>query len=228
MSDDHFGVKTKWMHPDSLQPIAGDIIQFKRKKGMYKHLGIADGEGGIYHFGVDPAICSLDCVMRSDSNMKNLAHWRHDTIKDVAKHDLVRIDNSADHKSTPLGVYEIIQRCKDSLDKFWNEYDPVSNNCEHKTSEMRYSLRESLQVERVKIAGWSTMCTLYIGLAAVGVLFGVVLVGVFVFKFTTTSTLDITSKLSTLNITGNITMIIGNITYTVDDIDKIFGRGGRS
>ena len=73
-------MKTDYDHPDSLvpHPLAGDKIQFKRIFGAYKHVGIADGKGGIYHF-------SGELEGGLEINMKSKAYWKHDKIEDVAK-----------------------------------------------------------------------------------------------------------------------------------------------
>ncbi|XP_072036968.1 phospholipase A and acyltransferase 4-like [Amphiura filiformis] len=134
----HQGLKTEWVHPVRLtpQPIAGDKIEFDR--GLYNHVGIADGRGGIYHFSGEPG--------------KFRADWRHDRIKDVTKGSLMRFNNFLDHTRTPFDEDVIIRRCRSSLGFFKNTYSAhSSNNCEHKANEMRYGSATSQQSETASI-----------------------------------------------------------------------------
>ncbi|XP_072036966.1 phospholipase A and acyltransferase 2-like [Amphiura filiformis] len=141
----HFGLKTEWAHPDRVRPIAGDKLEFKRS--VYNHLGIADGKGGIYHFSPGKGSGKgSEVALKSD---KSRIYWRHDKLTDVADGDLMRINNSLDHRNRPYDMDEIIRRCESSLGYFGNTYTIHSNNCEHKTNEMRYGLSTSQQVETV-------------------------------------------------------------------------------
>ena len=140
------GLKTNWDYPETLspQPLAGDIIEFKRK--AYVHAGIADGRGGVYHLSGEPGV-------GSDIGMKSRAYWKYDRINDVAKDDRIRINNSDDYKREPLDQDEIISRCKEALQNGVGNYNVVKNNCEHNANDMRYGSPRSRQVET---ASWAT------------------------------------------------------------------------
>ena len=151
-------MKTEWCRPDSLypQPLAGDIIQFKRVKfldgELYKHVGIADGAGNVYHFSPGSG---------SSKSMKSGAFWQKQPIYKVAKGksryiSKIRINNHrGDKKYRPRDQDEIIASCEEAFIYGVGDYDAVSNNCEHNANKMRYGFPWSKQVKRA-VKGGST------------------------------------------------------------------------
>lgn len=157
----YVGLKTEWRKYRELEvrPLAGDKIQFEKSRGAYKHLGIADGKGGIYHYATEPGT-------GGGLNMKTSGHWRYDDdITTIAKGYPVRINNSEDKNQTKLVSEDIIQRCEDYLDEGEGEYNLVTNNCEHWANHMRYGKQSSAQVKRAEKIG---LAAVLMG-AAVGV-----------------------------------------------------------
>ena len=120
-------MKTDYDDPDRLDPypLAGDKIQFERNLihlligipvpcAAYKHVGIADGKGGIYHFSGE----------LGDGLGLNII-WKHDKIVDVANGDRIRINNSEDNEMKPLQQRKIIRRCKRAIKKGVGEYQQL-------------------------------------------------------------------------------------------------------
>ena len=138
------------MNFGDLYPLPGDIIEFKRGKGVYYHVGIADGDYGIYHFCGEPGTAP-EFGVRS---MKLKARFRHDKLREVARGCLMRINNSEDFNKMSneksVNVSEIIQRCEDHVGKGYGTYSILRNNCEHKATEMRYGFASSEQAQKAK------------------------------------------------------------------------------
>ncbi|XP_072036273.1 phospholipase A and acyltransferase 3-like [Amphiura filiformis] len=146
---------TTWQDPDDVDALPGDKIEFNR--GLYQHVGIADGKGGVYHFSGEPT-------------QKARAYYRYDNIKEVAGNDQVRVNNKEDTKMKPLPRKEIVKRAKKAVDTGHGTYDLTGNNCEHKATEMRYGKPVSEQVDVGKAVGIAAVVT---GIYAIGsLLFG--------------------------------------------------------
>ena len=97
----------RWHDLNTLpDPQAGDILEFRKAYGFYSHFGIADGNGGIYHYSSPPGRHSK----------KSKVRWRYDSIGDVCSSGgHARINNSADKMMNPLEGKEIVMRCKREL-----------------------------------------------------------------------------------------------------------------
>ena len=146
-------MKTDYDDPDRLDPhpLAGDKIQFERNLihllfigipvpgAAYKHVGIADGEGGIYHLSGEV-----------EGGLELNIIWKHNKIAGVARGDRIRINNSEDNEIKPLKQREIIRRCKRALKKGVGEYHILNNNCEHVANQMRYGRPRSKQAEKLQ------------------------------------------------------------------------------
>ena len=109
----------------------GDKVDFHR--GVYNHVGIADGKGGLFHFSGEP-------------NQKTGAVYRYDRLKDVAGSDMVRINNTEDRRHKPLPPKQIVKRAKKKVGTGEGTYDLFQNNCEHKATEVRYDKPQSEQI----------------------------------------------------------------------------------
>ncbi len=129
---------TSWRNVDEIDALPGDKIEFDR--GLYRHVGIADGKGGVFHFSGEPS-------------QKRGAHYRHDKLHEVAGKDKVRINNTEDGKMKPLPRNQIVKRAKKQVGKGHGTYNLTTNNCEHKATEMRYGKPESEQVTTWKDVG---------------------------------------------------------------------------
>ena len=154
------GYMSSWRDPEEVDALAGDKVDFNRG-WLYNHVGIADGEGGVFHYTGDGG---------SSGFGKNNIQHRHDKIKDVAKGQKVRINNSEDRKMDPKPGSEIVRRAKDKLGTGRGQYNVVTNNCEHNATDTRYGEPVSEQSSWWQNLGW-TLAAIGSGVLA---LFGIV------------------------------------------------------
>ncbi|XP_072049744.1 phospholipase A and acyltransferase 2-like [Amphiura filiformis] len=147
------GHQTPWTDSDKIGREAkpGDKLEFQRSGG-YKHVGIYDGDGGVYHMSGGAGVTS-----KSDSL------YRRDEISQVAGKSKVRVNNERDAAWQPLQETEILKRAQESLGKFGGTYNAASNNCEHKANYMRYGKSESQQVINMVNGIADTFCPPYCG-----------------------------------------------------------------
>ncbi|XP_072036274.1 phospholipase A and acyltransferase 3-like [Amphiura filiformis] len=146
--DRHNGMLTDWQDPDDLHPDPGDMIDFDR--GLYNHVGVADGQGGVYHFAGD------------GGKKKNNVKHRHEKIRKVANGSKVRINNTEDNERNPRSRREILRQAQKRQGTGAGTYNVVTNNCEHNATDIRYGEPVSSQS-----SWWQTLGFLAVGAAAV-------------------------------------------------------------
>ncbi len=134
------------------------MIDFDR--GLYNHVGIADGQGNVYHFSGD-----------GGKKKKNVKH-RHERISKVANGSKVRINNTADKGRNPATQSEILRRAQERQGTGAGSYHARTHNCEHNATNIRYGEPISPQV-----SWWETLGFFGTLIAGVGALVGIILGG---------------------------------------------------
>ena len=122
-----------WCDPGDLHPEPGDKIDFDRGI-IYNHVGIADGQGYVYHFGGD-----------GGKKKKNVKH-HHERISQVANGSKVRINNTEDNHRNPATRSEILRRAQERQGTGAGTFNALKNNCEHNATDIRYGQAVSQQV----------------------------------------------------------------------------------
>lgn len=112
-------------------PIGG-ILRFNR--GSYDHYAIYAGLGKVYHYSGE-----------ADTKTHSDAVIRLEKLSKVAADSPVVLDNRHDADTETFGTCEIIRRAESRLGE--EEYDLLSNNCEHFANWCRYGKHMSTQAE---------------------------------------------------------------------------------
>lgn len=115
--------------------VAGDLIEFRRLKGIYCHWAVYIGDGYVINYGRKNPRTSI--VQR-------------ERLTDVADGDEVRINNlvvAAQRRNLePFSGEKIVRRAKAELGQE-SSYDVIDNNCEIFATKCRYGRGFTTQPE---------------------------------------------------------------------------------
>ncbi|XP_068574158.1 phospholipase A and acyltransferase 4-like [Cebidichthys violaceus] len=140
----------------------GDLIEIFR--GTYEHWAVYIGGNEVVHL-IPPSDDSSpfgNLLMLLDSSR---AQVRRQKIWEVVGHHRFEINNLLDHKYEPRDRRVIVREaCR--MVNLELPYNPVSHNCEHFVTELRYGESESRQVNRAVVIGGAAVAG--VGVIALG------------------------------------------------------------
>lgn len=116
-------------------PIPGDMIEINRP--VYKHWVIYVGDGNVVH--VNYAGSGY-----FGSNTFIMVKVKCERLQDVTGNDSYSVNNYLDNKYRPRPTDKIVNLAKKEIDETW-KYDPLTSNCEHFATKMRYGRSQSKQ-----------------------------------------------------------------------------------
>ncbi|GMT17104.1 hypothetical protein PFISCL1PPCAC_25950, partial [Pristionchus fissidentatus] len=182
--------KSSWMHADELDMLQndhelapGDVIEFSRFNGTYKHFAIYEKKmGGIsyvihYSDGDDNQLgggssSGFSSGLQSSGEIAGSAKVRRDALRNVANGCKCRRNNELDEKYVPFKPAEVVRRALDKMGQAG--YHLLKNNCEHFANGCRYGEERSRQVVAVAtgFGVGSAVAVVGIGAVVLGLIFG--------------------------------------------------------
>lgn len=130
----------------------GDIIYANRLGGLYRHYGVFVGDDTVIHYSGQPENFTEAQIEKIELT---------DFMGDAKK---VKKDNC---KPRYYSRDEIVERAYSKLNTGKNEYDIVSNNCEHFVRWCQTNEKTSKQVDQTaKVAAGGILCLA--GIAVIG------------------------------------------------------------